>query len=706
MHATHTRFEGRLAKWLVHPDNDDQPMRKLLIATVILSIVAGSIYTWVMVPPPSSDPPSNAAQSATPTSSDRSQSAADASRASGNGNRDAQATGSLIPVAAVSDDPRLNHDSIFRNIDPQVKYVGDSNCAQCHDAICTTFHAHPMGRSAVLAGSDSLEQTTPEAHNPCQVGPYQLSVRIEDGKMVHALSATTPDGEQLPAIEFPVSIAIGSGTRGRSYLNIDGDAVWQSPISWYTTKMRWDLSPGYDLGLATQRPTVTACLYCHVNQHEPIPDSVNRYRLPLSPTQLSIGCERCHGPGELHSYERTHELPMDAAHPGVDTSIVNPAHLSEALQMSICAQCHLSGRTRVQRRGRSENEFRPGLPWELFVNAFVSAPEAQFKNKAVGHFDQMQQSKCRSVSGGRLVCTSCHDPHQATEPETSVRFYNDTCIACHVQQPCNAPEAERQQQNDNCIHCHMPQNGSTNIAHTSFTDHRILRSPSAKSSGPTTNSMEVPLLPYSADSLPREESERDLGIALARYSEKLQPGTELRKRVLGMAKERLTESLERWPDDVDAWLAMCTVGVGYADAKQAFAAAENAYKVAPKNEDVLVQLAYAAEVSGQLERSQRALNELLLLNPTSQDYRLKRMASLVAIGDWYEAETASRELLQLNPLQPTAHMVLGLCLYGDGNKAAGRRQVEIALLLATTPQQRASIQGWFDRFVAWRAKSE
>jgi len=140
-------------------------------------------------------------------------------------------------------DPRLTYATIFRNVKPDVAYVGDSNCAQCHQELCTTFHQHPMGRSAVLAGSDGLEKLDAQSMNPCQVGPYELSVRIEDGKMIHSLGAKTIDGQVLPSVDFPTSIAIGSGTRGRSYLVYDADSVWQSPVSWYSTKSRWDVLP-------------------------------------------------------------------------------------------------------------------------------------------------------------------------------------------------------------------------------------------------------------------------------------------------------------------------------------------------------------------------------------------------------------------------------------------------------------------------------
>ncbi|MFN6139581.1 MAG: hypothetical protein ACK480_13915, partial [Planctomycetota bacterium] len=117
-----------------------------------------------------------------------------------------------------SNDPRLTYSTIFRNVKPDIAYVGDSNCAQCHQELCTTFHQHPMGRSAIIAGGDDLEKLDPQSMNPCQVGPYEMSVRIEDGKMIHSLSAKMADGEVLPSVDFPTAIAIGSGTRGRSYL--------------------------------------------------------------------------------------------------------------------------------------------------------------------------------------------------------------------------------------------------------------------------------------------------------------------------------------------------------------------------------------------------------------------------------------------------------------------------------------------------------
>lgn len=613
------------------------------------------------------------------------------------------------------EDPRLTFDSPFRNIRPDIKYLGDASCLDCHQALCTTFHQHPMGRSAILAGADKLENLAPEAMNPCQVGPYELSVRIENGQMIHSLTAQTSDGEKLPKTDLPVSVAIGSGTRGRSYLTYDGDAVWQSPVSWFSTNGRWDVSPGFDLGGATQRPTISNCLFCHVQEHKALDNAINRYELPLSPTQLSIGCERCHGPGELHVKERTEGLEKTIANKiaetqskeAIDTSIVNPKHLSTDLQLSICAQCHLAGKARVVRQNREESEFRPGMPLELFVNAYVAHPDAKFKNKAVGHFDQMLQSQCRLPDGTKLLCTTCHDPHEKFAPEEAERKYLQDCKSCHQDRRCSAPSELREKQQDHCIRCHMPTNSNTNIAHTSLTDHRILRDPTI-SIAVSNDLADVPVLvPYfQSELLSPEERGRNLAIALSKFSEKMPATLPIKQRSVTTSKELLSKSLELWKNDTDGWLALSSLEMGAGNSQGAIQALQSAMRANPKDENVLSLLAFMAESSGRLELALGALNDLIAANPSSQDYRLKRMVMYVSGGDFVQAEAECRELLRINPLQPTARLVLGMCLYGAGEKKAGRKEIDIALNLATSPQQRDAIQGWFDRFVAWQAKSQ
>src|SRR5947208_2271401 len=51
------------------------------------------------------------------------------------------------PAPAASPDPRLTFATRYRNVRPDVAYVGDDRCAACHFRLTNSFHEHPMGRA-------------------------------------------------------------------------------------------------------------------------------------------------------------------------------------------------------------------------------------------------------------------------------------------------------------------------------------------------------------------------------------------------------------------------------------------------------------------------------------------------------------------------------------------------------------------------------
>ena len=131
-------------------------------------------------------------------------------------------------------------------------------------------------------------------------------------------------------------------------------------------KRRWDISPGY--GEFTTRPDFERaiqpdCLFCHANQFRPVAGTLNRYETPIFQGH-AIGCERCHGPGELH----VEQAGLSAES---DFTIVNPANLTPALRDSVCQQCHLQGSFRFARAGRELLDYRPGLPIHRFLAVFL-----------------------------------------------------------------------------------------------------------------------------------------------------------------------------------------------------------------------------------------------------------------------------------------------------------------------------------------------
>jgi predicted CXXCH cytochrome family protein len=121
------------------------------------------------------------------------------------------------------------------------------------------------------------------------------------------------------------------------------------------------------------------------------------------------------------------------------------------------------------------------MPWQLFWSVFVKTSHASDTQPAVGQVEQMHASRC--YSGGKLLCTSCHDPHMAPEQATRTDYYRRRCLTCHAEGDCSRPAPKGSQKevgdsvSSDCISCHMPRSLSSDVAHTAITDHRILRRP-------------------------------------------------------------------------------------------------------------------------------------------------------------------------------------------------------------------------------------
>ncbi len=451
-----------------------------------------------------------------------------------------------------SGDPRLTRivaASPFRTVGPGVGYVGDAACARCHAAITESFHAHPMGRSvatAEAATGPGPGAVTPQATFDAR--GYRYAVERRDGRLIHRERRLDEAGRPVAEVEAAVGHAVGSGELGISFLVERDGLVSLSPIAWYGQGRRYDLSPGFDVrNYHFERVVVPECLSCHSDGAHPAGGALNRYEAPLE--LRPIGCERCHGPGDLHV--RGPGLGRE----GFDPTIVNPRRLAPVLRESVCEQCHLQGDYRVARYGRDPADFRPGLPLDEFVATFF-VTEKLDRAKVVGQVEQMHASRCSEASAGALGCISCHDPHGRPAPDRRVAHFRASCLACHDSHGCSLPEPDRRarQPDDSCIACHMPRRDAVEVAHTAMTDHRIPRVAGALEYPPARAGGMAPVIRFGsgrADGPSGTEADRDLGIALFRdLQNSWRPNMPLEgsRRALAL----LDGALSAHPDDVPA----------------------------------------------------------------------------------------------------------------------------------------------------------
>lgn len=518
------------------------------------------------------------------------------------------------PVASLGATPQEQTSGEYLNARAGVAYVGDEACRECHEPQYNEFKKTGMGRSLSIPGPGNWAEFTKRVTLLSKKLDRNYTVSVNGGKMYHTESKTDAKGKLEYSEKHVVAFTVGSGDLGRSYLVLKGDALFVSPISYYSGIRGWDLSPGYEAGQfrGFTRPAWNLCLSCHSGQPRPILGTRNRYQDP--PFRfLAVGCERCHGAGELHVRERRENAPLRGP---IDFSIVNPARLPQQLRNDVCKQCHLLGDAQVLRPGKNYLDFRPETPLENVVSIF-SAPVTAKPDliQALSHPEQMEMSRCSIESNGRLGCITCHDPHFQLRGAEAAAYFRRKCLTCHTVESCRSPVARRASTSppDNCIHCHMPKKVVSNIGHSALTDHRILRIPSQDPpmAAPARESSDD--LIYHTKPSQKPDATPDLRTLALAYYEVSQLYPAFRQRGFAL----LQQAARELPDDAEVQAAYGLVLLlarpgSWAEASQAL---QKAIDSGSRSVEVRTRLARLRLRDGNVSAAMQLYNEALEADP-------------------------------------------------------------------------------------------
>jgi tetratricopeptide (TPR) repeat protein len=533
-----------------------------------------------------------------------------------------------------------------------------------------------MGRSLAPIADEMGKSTTSSVEGEFKAFGSSFQVVRQGKRMIHRQTRLDETGRPIWSLDLPVDFVIGSGTRGSSYLFQRDGFLFQTPISWFSQKRVWDRSPGFSAEVPAGRPVVPECLFCHANRALPREDSRNAYDQPIF-EGFTIGCERCHGPGERHVRERKEGVSLADR---IDHTIVNPVHLEPEIRDAVCAQCHLAGEPRLLRRGRGLYDFRPGMPLDLFWSVFVQERPPGTEDKAVNHFEQMHFSRCYQRSSGakKLGCVSCHDAHELPAQASRVEFYRGRCLECHRERGCTVPRQERLRtsKEDSCIVCHMPPYSASDIPHTAGTNHRIVRRATRPAdSGERKDSATLEPVPFYRANKAVDETEqvRDLGIALAHLASRAQrDAPDFARRALAL----LEKSLAAFPDDVPAWEAKGVSLAILGRVSEALAAYEAALARAPGRESSLQGAAMLAQNSGDGDKALTYWRRVLEFDPWAVDYRINLSRVLVHLRAWDEARPHVQAWLRLDPGSVEARKLHWSFLRRDGDREGAATEMD------------------------------
>ncbi len=361
--------------------------------------------------------------------------------------------------------------------------VADAACGQCHKEIFRKYLDTPMAN----ASGRALDHAIPGSfyHAPSKI-TYRFFANDNSFWLSYARSG--------PQTRQKLDYFMGSGHLGVTYLYTVNGYLLESPVAYYANLKAYDMKPGMasSTRLPEALPMSPGCTRCHMSSVQSADPGTNNHYQGLPFLHGGITCESCHG--DTREHVRT----------AGKAAVINPVKLDADRRDSICISCHLEGDASVEHRGRSIADYKPGERIEDYVSYFVYA-STNTTDRGVSEIEQLSLSQCKRVSGDRMSCMSCHDPHYSPAAGERTGFYRNKCLACHTETKF---ATKHYPDTPDCTSCHMPTSKAQNIPHVAWTDHRIRQHPAQLESleGAPTNPELVSVLGHDAPA-------RDLALA-------------------------------------------------------------------------------------------------------------------------------------------------------------------------------------------------
>jgi predicted CXXCH cytochrome family protein len=266
----------------------------------------------------------------------------------------------------------------------------------------------------------------------------------------------TTEGPTGKLETYPVSYTFGLTPLQQYLIPFPGGRLQALSIAWDTRRKRWfhlypDETIPHDDVLHWTKPSQNwnyMCAQCHSTNLQKNHDlATDTYATTYS--EISVGCEACHGPGSVHvDLARSTWPSRDPRwNPGRGYGLA--ALREQKPQIDTCAMCH-------SRRGILAPGFKPGQEFldhyvpELLDNDLYFA-DGQIRDEVYEYGSFLQSKMYRNG----VRCTSCHDPHTARVLAEG----NNLCTRCHFSGRYEGPQHHRHQHGSTgslCVECHMP----------------------------------------------------------------------------------------------------------------------------------------------------------------------------------------------------------------------------------------------------------
>jgi len=280
------------------------------------------------------------------------------------------------------------------------------------------------------------------------------------------------DGADGQLATFEIKYVVGVTPLQQYLVELDGGKLQALDIAWDTIEKRWyhlypdeNVSAGNGLHWSGSYKNWQArCAVCHQTDFSKSFDPKSRtYQSTWS--ELTVGCEACHGPGEAHvAWANKAEAGNLAQWPGVaaDGLLQPETKDRQAIEENMCGPCH------ARREAHSPDSTLPTAPFGDHyglsnLRGGLYFPDGQ-QDQEVYILGSFLQSKMHEKG---VTCTNCHDPHSAR----LIAEGNAVCTQCHNEvgrddfstlklKNYDSPAHHHHDADSSgaqCVSCHMPE---------------------------------------------------------------------------------------------------------------------------------------------------------------------------------------------------------------------------------------------------------
>jgi len=568
---------------------------------------------------------------------------------------------------------RSSLSSEYLNMAREVKYVGDEACSSCHLEIFRSYKRTGMGMSFYKPSAGNVIENFKSNNKVYDKKSNFYYEMTQEGGEFYQVEYRKDSGEnKIHELKRRVDWIIGSGRQARTYMTIIGGLMYEMPVTWYSSSSKWDLSPGYhSRNQRFSRPIVAECMNCHNSYTKHVENSENKFKdIPSG-----IGCERCHGPGELHLKSR-YGWKINTLMSGMkDPTIVNPARLPLREQMDVCLQCHLLGEKTVFKEGMKSDSFRPGMRLTDLKSIYISDDVSPNNFDIASHGERTSLSMCYIKSNGAMTCIVCHDPHNPVKSLGRTHF-NNKCLQCHELDNLSQGSEEVEHQADaNCISCHMKQGDTADVLHVNFTDHWI-----RKRLGETEPQKEEGRLITLKDFMGEIDNAADirLGIAYVKYFEEKHSEEEYLLRAVELLEEGLNSNREH----TGGFYNLGKAQLSLKNPRKAVEAFEKAIMLNPLDMKTYFAVGISYEKLGEKNKARDAYLKSLEIYPEDA-LVLTNLGNLEqAAGNSKKGIDYYNRAIESDPSHIGSYVNLGrLYLVDYGNTVSSREYIQAALRL-------------------------